>query len=165
METAQELKQRLGPEYQKPKVVVWFEDHARRNAQLTKDSGRPRFSSEIFYCERNPKDRFTEVKRLATEQDKEMWPDQFEHYEKVHAIHSAPRIRFLPGIDVGTVEEMIALDIYTLDQLLGTDVPEWQEWRELAGRILRAIDSKQEPVKVAPPVYTGSADFAMEIAL
>jgi len=162
----QELKKRLGPEYVKPKIVVWFEDHARRNVQLTKESGRPRYTSEVFYCERNPKDRFTEVKRVATPEDIEQWPDQYEHYKKVHAIHSAARVRFLPGIDVGTVEEMVAVDVYTLDQLLETDVPEWEEWRVLARKILKAIESDDEPqAKPVQPVYTGAADFAMEFTL
>lgn len=165
MNPADELKAKLGPEYQKPKIVVWFRDHARPDQMATSASGRPRFTSEVYYCERNPKDPTAEVQRLATQEDFERWPDEYAHYQKVHALRSQPRVRFLPGIDVGTVAEMNAIGVYTLEDLVADTHPEWNEWRQLARKVLDALGS-DAPVKESRNTFTASAGgFEMEFAL
>ncbi len=160
------FREALGPEYTKAKVVVWFADHARPNQIRTQEQGRPCFDSCIYYHEKNPKDSTLEVARLATERDFQRYPEQYERYLRVHAQRAKPRVKMLPGITVGEVKEMHAADVYSLDQLLQTSLPEWAKWRELAQRLLAAIENKQpEPAAPKPRVMGTGGSFDMEVFL
>lgn len=162
MSVQAELRAQMGPEYKRPKVVVWFEDAPRRDVPRTEKEGRPCYTTATFYCERNPKDRFTQVKRVATDEDYQNWPEAYEHYLAIHEMRKKPRVDFLPDMDVGTVKEMNAIEVYTLEDLLANDLPEWAKWRDMARRVLDALDGK---APAPAPAYTGMADFSMEMSL
>lgn len=130
------IRKALGPEYDHSgKPHVYFFDHA-----MPIDSpDRPRFKNAVYISKTSKTSLDTQkFNAKASEQDKQEYPREWEHYLKVKETLSKPRVAMLPGIDVATLAEMKAIEIVTLEQLLAQDL--FEDWQPLARRILHAIN-------------------------
>ena len=137
-----QIKKSLGPEYDKSALPdVYFFDKAIEDAVKTKESGRPRFKNEVYISKTAKGARHRQWKGKASDEDKSLFSDEFEHYLKVHENLMKPRIVALPGIDEATIAEMRAVGVFTLQQLL--DGEHFDEWKHLARGILDATNKER----------------------
>ena len=149
------IAEAMGHDRSKP--MVQFFDHAAFNATLTKESGRPRYTSHI-YLRKIPSAPDLVVRdvfdRAMVEEDKTDWPEEWALYEKRTGgmNNMKPPITAIPGIDVASKAELAALELFTCDDFVNYAKPleGLEELRETARAIMEvsdAIRKKRESVR------------------
>ena len=152
------IAEAMGHDRSKP--MVQFFDHAAFNATLTKESGRPRYTSHI-YLRKIPSAPDLVVRdvfdRAMVEEDKTDWPEEWALYEKRKGgmNNMKPPITAIPGIDVASKAELAALELFTCDDFVNYAKPleGLEELRETARAIMEvsdaiAIRKRRESVRV-----------------
>ena len=135
----QEIRRSLGAEYDHTKKPsVYFFDNAVKVS--TDEEDRPRFKNAVYISKKSTTSNGTQdFHRKIIDSDKAEFPAEWEHYLKVKDNLKKPRIALLPGMDEATKHEMQAIGIYSLEDLVSQD--EFNEWKDLARRILDATDN------------------------
>lgn len=166
MNIEQQFLAQLGPDYAKEsKTIAYFFDHAVRDDIASKREGRPVYIDHVYLSKRSAlsqsKDEFH---RRATEEDRHDFPKEWARYEMVKNHLSKPRVKMLPGLPKSVEMELEELSIRTLAELAACNVGRYSKWRDMAQRILAALESKEAPKPALKAVGTG-ADFHIEMTL
>lgn len=113
--------QALPPEFRGHRPRVRFFDKAVPDADLTKESGRPRYRVKT-YIEKVPVasnhagDVFHGV---MTEEHQEEWPEEWARYLELkdRVANRRPSLMAIPGMDVASYEELKALELWNCELL------------------------------------------------
>lgn len=133
----------LGPDYDRSSLpTVYFSDHA---VEIESD-GRQLFKNVVYIHKTSKTSRTAQFQGKASEDDKLMFPREWEYYLKIKNNLIETRIGLLPEIDLATIAEMKAVGIYSLNQLIDHDGDHFPQWAILARRILDAVvqDTEEE---------------------
>jgi hypothetical protein len=103
--------------------TVHFYLHPVKNERLTAEKGQEIYEDREYVLIISPGQRLSEVRRKATDMDKQQYARQYEAFlqKKAQPIVGTP-LGNLPGLTPARVKEMEYLNIRTIQQLL--DVPE-----------------------------------------
>jgi hypothetical protein len=145
----QKVRELMGEKNYKP--YVSFFDHAAENAELTEASGRPRFVERV-YIQKIPsapdipvRDVFT---RAKTKEDEREYPEEWAAYcERKEAVSNLrPPIAAIPGMDVASKAELLALNIRDCEAFVNHPEPldELEPLRATAKRIMEISNGIRE---------------------
>lgn len=137
---------------------IEFFDHAIENRFKSKESGRPRFASQVF-IRKIPSAPDLIVRdvfdRQMVEQDKTDYPEQWQRYceRKSKLDNFSPPITAIPGMTVAYNAELRALGIQYCEQFVAfeRDLDELEPLRETARKIMEIaheIRAQRDDVRV-----------------
>ena len=131
--------------------IVTFFDHATYNEELSKQSGRPRYT-EATYTRIKPTHPDLKVRdevcHPTTEEEKLRYPKQWEAYlnSRSAELHFKPPLQAIPGMKISYFNELRDLGIFNADELLhyDGDLDELEFLRKIAKKIMEVAGEARE---------------------
>lgn len=123
--TEQEIRNAIFGRTDYPPIITFF-DHATYNEELTRQSGRPRYT-EKTYTRIKPTHPDLKVRDEAchptTEEEKLAYPEQWAKYQEVRGdgAEFKPPLQAVPGMRVSYFNELRDLGIFNADDLAKHD--------------------------------------------
>jgi hypothetical protein len=134
--------------------IVTFFDHATYNEELTKQSGRPRYT-ETTYTRIKPTHPDLKVRdevcHPTKEDEKQRYPKQWEAYKKLKdaELEFKPPLQAIPGMKISYFRELQDLNVFNADDLVNYDgdLDELEFLRSIAEKIMEVSREAREVQK------------------